>query len=350
MESGMLHNCNLRVRYFMKSPKKLILASMLIVSFGGLLPVFAQDPSPASPAPSGGWRRFDPSNPADVPPPAPDYQEPQAQTQAPPPPGRYQTQPPPAVSYPAQPAPVYPSSVTIPAGTWLTVRVDQALSSDKNHEGDYFRGTLVQPVVINGLVVAPRGQSVTGVVTEAKKAGRVEGTSRLGLELTELGLMDGRQLQVKTTLTERRGNTSHGRDAAAIGVTTATGAAIGAAVNGGVGAGVGAAAGLVASTVGVLLTRGRPTIVYPESVLSFRLANSVTGDGTQAFRPVTQQDYGMTGQRTGYGRPPSEYGPPVNGGYAAPYPYYPFYGGFGPYSGYFWSPGFNFYYGRGRRW
>ena len=183
----------------MKFSKKLIFASMLTVS-GGLL--LAQDPAP-SPAPSGGWRRFDQSNPADVAPPPPDYQEPQAQTQAPPPPVRYQTQPPPAryqtqpppASYPSQsPAPVYPSSVTIPAGTWLTVRVDQALSSDKNHEGDYFRGTLVQPVVINGLVVAPRGQSVTGIVTEAKKAGRVEGTSRLGLELTEMGLTDGRQL------------------------------------------------------------------------------------------------------------------------------------------------------------
>jgi len=343
----------------MKLTNRLIFASMLTVSLGASLPLFAQDPNPTAPAPSGGWRRFDPSTQGDVPP-APDYQEPQAQSQAAPPP-QYQGQPP-ASQYPAQPpaqrpAPSYPSSVTIPAGTWITVRVDQPLSSDKNHEGDYFRATLVQPVVINGLVVAPRGQSVTGVVTEAKKAGRVEGTSRLGLELTELGLTDGRQLPVKTTLTEQRGNTSHGRDAAAIGATTATGAAIGAAVNGGVGAGVGAAAGVVVSTIGVLLTRGRPSVVYPESVLSFRLANSVTVDGTQAFHPVSQRDYGMTAQRQapgpGYGPPPSGYGygygpPPA---YAYPGPYYPFYGGFGPYSGYFWSPGFNFYYGRGfRRW
>jgi hypothetical protein len=333
----------------MKFSKQLIFASMLTV---GLVPVFGQDPSPASPAP-GGWRRFDQSNPADAAPPPPAYEEPQAQTQqAPPPPGRYQTQPPPAASYP--PPPVYPSSVTIPAGTWITVRVEQPLSSDKNHDGDYFQATIAQPIVINGLVVAPRGQTATGVVTEAKKAGRVEGTSRLGLELTELGLADGRQLPVKTTLTERRGNTSYGRDAFAIGATTATGAAIGAGVNGGVGAGVGAAAGLVVSTVGVLLTRGRPTIVYPESVLSFRLANPITVDGTQAFHPVSPQDYGMTAQQRpgygpGYGAPGPGYGPPV--GYAAPYPYYPFYGGFGPYAGYLWSPGFGFYYGRGfRRW
>ena len=325
----------------MKSPRKLILASMLTFSLGGVLPVFAQDPNPASPPPSGGWRRFEPSNSADVPPEPPEYQG-QTQSQAPPPP-RYQT----------------PPRVTIPAGTWITVRVDQPLSSDHNKSGDYFRATIVQPVVINGLVVAPRGQSATGAVTEAQKAGKVEGTSRLGLELTELGLADGRQLSVKTTLQEYRGGTSYGRDAAAIGATTATGAAIGAAVNGGVGAGVGAAAGVVASTIGVLLTRGRPTVVYPESVLSFRLASPVTVDGTEAFQPVSNQDYGQVGsRRPGYGPPAPGYGPPAPGygppaygygGYPPPYPSYNFYGGFGPYSGYFWSPGFNFYYGRGFR-
>ena len=321
----------------MTSPKKFILASMLTFSLGGMLPAFAQDPNPASPPPSGGWRRFDPSNPADVPPEPPEYQG-QSQTQAPPPP-----------HYPAPPA-----RVTIPAGTWITVRVDQPLSSDHNKVGDYFRATIVQPVVMNGLVIAPRGQSVTGTVTEAQKAGRVEGTSRLGLELTELGLADGRQIPVRTTLMERRGNTSVGRDAAAIGATTATGAAIGAAVNGGVGAGVGAAAGVVVSAIGVMLTRGHPTVVYPESVLSFRLANPITIDGTEAFRPVSQQDYGQASSgRPGYGPPPPGYGRPAYGyGYPPPPPYYNFYGGFGPYSGYFWSPGFNFYYGRGfgRRW
>lgn len=295
----------------------------------------AQDPNPAAPAPSGGWRRFEPSNPADVPPPAaPEYQ-PQTPSQAPP---RYNP--------PAQ-APA-PSRISIPAGTWITVRVNEPLSSDHNQQGDYFQASLVQPVVINGLVIAPRGQSVTGVVTEANKAGRVEGTSRLGLELTEIGLTDGRQMQVKTTLMERRGGTSHGRDAAAVGATTATGAAIGAAVNGGVGAGVGAAAGVVASTIGVLLTRGHSTAVYPEQVLSFRLSQPVTVDHTEAFYPASQRDYAQAPARPqgpGY-RPPAP--PPY---YAYPPPPYYYYGGFGPYSGFFWGPSFNFYYGRGfRRW
>lgn len=314
-----------------------MLASMLTFSLGGAWSLLAQDPNPSPPAPSGGWRRFDPSNPPDV-------------TPAPPPPPAQAPSQAPRYNPPAQ-APA-PSAITVPAGTWITVRTNEPLSSDHNQQGDYFRATLVQPVVINGLVIAPRGQSVTGEVTEAKKAGRVEGTSRLRLELTEIGLTDGRQVQVRTTLMERRGGTSHGRDAAAIGATTATGAAIGAAVNGGVGAGVGAAAGVVASTIGVLLTRGHPTVVYPESVLSFRLAQPVTLGNTDAFYPVSQRDYAQAAppqrpQGPGYGAPPPYYGPPA---YYPPPPY-SYYGAFGPYSGFFWGPSFNFFYGRGfRRW
>jgi hypothetical protein len=322
----------------MKSSEKLIFASLLTLSLGGLLPVFAQDPNPPSPTPSGGWRRFEPSNPADVPPAPPEYQEPQSQA---PSSTRYQQAPPAAAS---------PSRVTLPAGTWIAVRVNEPLSSDHNQPGDYFTGTLVQPIVSNGHVIARRGQIVSGVVSEAKKAGRVEGLSRLGLELTEVSLANGDQVQVKTKLMERHGDTSFGRDAVGIGATVATGAAIGAAVNGGVGAGVGAAAGVVASTIGVLLTRGKPTVVYPETPLTFRLDAPLTVDTSAgAFPQVTQQDYDKglrpPAPRYGYAQPGPVYGP------AYPPPPYYFYGGFGPYYGYGWGPGFSFYYHRGfRRW
>ena len=328
--------------------KKIIFASMLTFSLGGLLPVFAQDPNPPGPAPSGGWRRFDPSNPADVPPPAPPEYQSQAPSQAPP---RYDT---------PQPAGPAPTRITIPAGTWIAVRLNEPLSSDHNQAGDYFSGTLIQPIVVNGRVVARRGQLVSGVVTEAKKAGRVEGLSRLGLELTEVSLVDGGRAQVKTKLMERRGDTSYGRDAVGIGAAVGTGAAIGAAVNGGVGAGVGAAAGVLVSTIGVMMTRGKPTVVYPETPLTFSLDSPTTVESASSgFPAVSQQDYGdgrmqqrpapnrYGGQGYGaQGPPPPYYGP----GYYPPPPYY-YYGGFGPYGGFFWGPSFNFYYHRGfRRW
>ena len=235
----------------------------------------------------------------------------------------------------APPAPQAPSGpLTIPAGTWVTIRTNQPLSSDRNQVGDTFTGTLAEPVIANGYVVARRGEMVIGRVTEVQKAGRVKGVSHLGVELTGIQLADGRQIQVHTQLVNRKGDTSVGRDAAAIGTTTAVGAAIGAGVAGGFGAGMGAIGGAVVSTVGVLVTRGHPTIIYPETPITFAMQGPITiSDNLQAFLPVTPMDYSAAGLRTH----------PVGG--PGGYPYYPgYYAGYGyvgPYwGGYYWGPGY----------
>jgi hypothetical protein len=328
-----------------------IAASLLTLSLVGTLPGVAQDanqsappPTGQAPAPSGGWRKFQPPDqtadqgapdPSANPAPAPAQAPPQSQypPQAPTPPTRY-----------------VPTTITLPPGTWVTVRLNEPLSSDKNQTGDAFTGTLLEPIIANGLLIARRGETVTGMVTEAQKAGRVAGVSHLKLELTGIQLADGRQIQVKTKLIDRRGNTSYGRDAFAIGATTATGAAIGAGVNGGVGAGVGAAAGLVVSTIGVMLTRGRPTVVYPETPLTFSMETPLTIDNSQqAFQYASQYDYNARvasppGPRPGYGYGPGAYGapPPPYYGYYAPAYGYPY-----PYP-YFYGP--SLYFGFGGRW
>ena len=176
-----------------------------------------------------------------------------------------------------------------------------------------------------------------GVVAEAQKAGHIKGTSRLQLQLTELSLADGRQIPINTKLMERRGNTSVGSDAAAIGATTAVGAAIGAGVDGGFGAGMGAIGGAVVSTIGVLATRGRATEVYPETPLTFRLEApiAISAEYAEAFPPVMQEDY----EQRHLARPSMSMRP------APPPPYY--YGG-GYYSPYFYGPGYGYYgYGYG---
>ena len=239
--------------------------------------------------------------------------------------------------------PALPLQLTIPPGTWINIRVDQPLSSDHNRPGDAWTATLTQPIIVNGRVVALRGQTVGGVVVEAEKAGRAKGTSRLGLDLNELTLADGRQIPVKSRLMELRGGTSWGRDAVGVGTTVGTGAAIGAAVNGGVGAGVGAAAGVVAATVGVLLTRGKPTVVYPETTLTFRLEAPFTfaiddEASLRAFVPVESDDYNHQVLRSRV----VQQGPPAPGHYA-PYPYYsPYY-----YSPYYYGPSVGLYFGSG---
>jgi type IV secretion system protein VirB10 len=214
----------------------------------------------------------------------------------------------------------------------VTLRVNEPLSSDHNHEGDVFTATLTQPLVAQGFVVARRGETVGGRVSKALKAGRVKGTSELAVELTDVTLADGQHAPVKSELVQASGGTSVGRDAAAIGTTTGLGAAIGAAAAGGFGAGMGAIAGAGASTIGVLVTRGRQTLILPEETLTFRTTEPITITTTNAppmtFLPVRQQDYNPapTLQR----RPAYAAGPrPYYGPYAYPYPY-PYYG---PYYG-----------------
>jgi hypothetical protein len=228
------------------------------------------------------------------------------------------------------------------------------LTTDRNQPGDAFTSSLIEPLVIDGFVVAHRGQIVNGRVVDVKKAGRVSGTSSMRVELTELLLADGQQLPIHTQLVYREGPTSIGRDAGAIGGTTALGAIVGAAATGtGFGAGMGAIGGAVVGTIGVLVTRGRPTIIHPESVLTFRIEQPLaisTANSGGAFEPVTRQDYNANGFRPGapggqgYGYAGAGY-PPAYGYPGYPYAYGYGYGWGGPFLGVgFYGRG---YYGRG---
>jgi hypothetical protein len=247
-----------------------------------------------------------------------------------------------------------PPQLTVAPGTFLTIRLNQVLSSDHNQEGDAFSATLVKPVVVDGIVVADRGQVIQGRVSEALKAGRVKGVSRLGLELTDLTLIDGHQVPVRSSLVSRNGSTSEGRDAVGIGAATGIGAIIGAGVAGrheqGEGAAIGAGAGAAAGIIGVLLTRGNPTVVYPEQVLTFRVENPIvisTDRAPQAFRTVGPGDYDQPYDQPRTPPAPRQPAPYYGGGYGV-------YGPWGPYYGYpyYYGPsigiGFGGYYGGGR--
>jgi len=259
-----------------------------------------------------------------------------------------------------------PPELTLPAGTLLTVRSTRPLSSDRNRAGDTFTAVLEQPAVAQGWVAARRGQVAEGRVAIAQPAGRVQGTSQLALELSQLTLVDGLQVPVHTELIQVSAGTSRGRDVATVGATTTLGTIIGAAAGGGTGAAIGAAAGAAAGVAGVLSTRGMPTEIYPETILTFRLQEPVTistQQSAQAFQPVSEQDYAQPprGYRAGAGPypppdayPPAPYNPaPYYPGYYPPPPYHGYYG-YGPGFGIVMGPGFyrpypRVFFGRGFR-
>jgi hypothetical protein len=181
------------------------------------------DPLPAALDQAPGGQPDQPGQPPNInaqPDPQAGAQAPPPQDNQAPPPGRFNAPPPPPYNAPPPPDNYgVPPHLTLKAGTYVTVRMNQWLSSDRNQQGDTFTATLQQPVVVDGVVVAQRGQTVYGRVSEARKAGRVEGTSRLGLQLTQLSLVDGNQAAVQSQMVTRNGQTSVGRDAFAIGAT-----------------------------------------------------------------------------------------------------------------------------------
>lgn len=267
--------------------------------------------------------------------PPPDQSGPLPSASAP----QYPQQAPPPQQYPRVRPANLPDSLTIPAGTVIKVRTNDWLSSEKSQPGDVFVATLVQPIVVDGWVVMRRNQSIIGHVTDAKKAPRGGGVSKLQLDLSQLTLVDGQLVPVQTTLLNASAGTSNGRAAAAVGLTTGTGAAIGAGFGGGPGAAIGAGAGFTVGVLGVLFTHGKPTIIPPEDVLTFKLQNPLTISTVRsnvAFRQVTAEDYAQAKPAPPRPRLVRPYPPPPYGYYASPYGPYPYPGYYGYYRPWGW--------------
>jgi hypothetical protein len=242
-----------------------------------------------------------------------------------------------------------PLTLTLPAGAMISVRTSGWLSSDQNHPGDTFSAVLDQPLIVDGWVVARRGQAILGRVDMALKASRNSGVSQLGLSLAEITFVDGQQLPLQTQLVQNSTGPSNQKVAGTVVTTTLLGTIIGGIAGGGTGAAIGAAAGAAGGMAVAMSTRGRPTVVFPETLLSFRLNIPValsTERSQAAFQPVNREDYDRpAGTRVARRSRQFASDPPYPSPNYYPY-YYPYY--FGPgYPGVYF--GFGGFYGFGHR-
>ncbi|MGC8794240.1 MAG: hypothetical protein ACP5U2_12705 [Bryobacteraceae bacterium] len=183
---------------------------------------------------------------------------------------------PPPGAQPAPPPAPAPRKVTIPAGTLLTVRLNETISSEKNQPGDTFSATLDQPLIVEGLVLAERGARVQGKVLEVERSGRVRGRASLKIHLVRIHTADGQDVTISTEPFSKTAEASTADDAKKVGIGAAVGAAIGAIAGGGRGAAIGAGVGGAAGTGTVLATRGKPAVLPSETRLTFRLQEPVT--------------------------------------------------------------------------
>jgi hypothetical protein len=181
---------------------------------------------------------------------------------------------------PPAPAPggapvVRPADVNIPAGTDLTIRINQHISVKTSHPGDRFDGEVVDPVAgDNGQVVIPKGSPVSGVVVASHRRGHFKGSSILELRLTYLTLNGSRYALDTSDLTRTKKGKGK-RSAAFIGGGTGVGMLVGGVATGGVGLLVGGLIGAGSGTALGGLTGNRDIEIPAESIVRFKLADNL---------------------------------------------------------------------------
>lgn len=189
------------------------------------------------------------------------------------------SQPPPAPPPQQEPAPAFPTSgnrdsVKVPSGTRILIRTIDAIDSGRNQVGDKFQASLEQPLVIDDVILAPKGASVYGRLTQATEAGRIQGRSQLKLELTGIVVND-ETIPLVTGEYSVAGSSRGATTAKRVGTGAAVGAVIGAIAGGGKGAAIGAGVGAGAGTAVQVMTKGEQVHVPSETLLEFVLQQEI---------------------------------------------------------------------------
>lgn len=164
--------------------------------------------------------------------------------------------------------------LVVPAGTEITAVLDQTLGSKTSTSGQTFTATVQAPVEVNGKVAIPKGARASGLVKDAKAAGRFKGGAGLSLVLTSIEI-NGKDHAIETSEASMSSTGKGKRTAVLVGGGAAGGAGIGALAGGGKGAAIGALIGAAAGAGGAGLTGNRDITLPAETALSFKLAQAL---------------------------------------------------------------------------
>jgi hypothetical protein len=177
----------------------------------------------------------------------------------------------PAASAEQAPAPTAPAPpIVIPAGTTVSVTIDQSVSSKDSQPEQRVAASLAEPIIIDGRGVIRRGAKVTAKVINAKSAGRFKGNAELGLTLTSVNVA-GQSYAIHTSTFSEASKGRGKRTAEGAAIGAGAGALIGALAGGGKGAAIGAGAGGGAGVAGTALTGDRDVTIPAETKLDFKL-------------------------------------------------------------------------------
>lgn len=170
------------------------------------------------------------------------------------------------------PAPVY--GLQIPVGTTVTVRMIDAVDSEKATLGQTFRCNVDEPVIIGDQTVIQRGTDAVVKLVEDKESGKFTGRTELTLALQQV-MANGRLVDITTGNVTQASSSRGGRTAKVVGGTTALGAIVGALAGGGKGAAIGAASGAAVGGAAEVMTKGQKVKIPAETRLTFTIQQPV---------------------------------------------------------------------------
>lgn len=168
-----------------------------------------------------------------------------------------------------------PPPIVVPAGTSLVVRMGNTIDTKTANTGDSFTGTLAHAVAVDGVVAIPAGAGVAGTVVDSKSPGRFKGEGTLSVALTSLNVRGVPTTISSSTYTQTVKGKGK-RTAVMAGGGTGAGALIGGLAGGGKGALIGGLIGAGAGTAGAAFTGNKDLQIPAESVVTFKLGNSIT--------------------------------------------------------------------------
>ncbi|HYE25059.1 MAG TPA: hypothetical protein VEG32_07645 [Clostridia bacterium] len=154
------------------------------------------------------------------------------------------------------------SFVALPAGTAIRLKLEEAVSTRGNSQGDTFSGRMSEAVVVDGRTVIPQGATVTGHIVRVSEPRRIAGRPSIDLRPESVIFPDGQTMPIAAFVVDTndpetldvddegriKGPGREKMDNVELAAGTGVGAVAGAVIGGGKGTLWGALAGATVST------------------------------------------------------------------------------------------------------
>jgi hypothetical protein len=102
--------------------------------------------------------------------------------------------------------------LTLPVGTTVHMKLENALSTTTNKAGDGFSGRVTEPVLVQGKTMIPVGASVAGRVTQVNESRRIRGVPMIDLKPESVTLPNGERYSIAAVVVDTSDPRHHNVD------------------------------------------------------------------------------------------------------------------------------------------